>query len=210
MTASYLDETRLAYDTVAVDYALTLADLLAEDPFERAALGLFAELAAADPGPVLEVGCGPGRITGHLASLGLDIAGVDLSPRMIEVARAAHPSVRFTVGTMAELDVPDGSLAGLVAWFSVIHLPPDARPVVFAEFRRVVRPGGPVALAFQIGDEVVRITQAYGHAVEANAYRLSPDRIVAELADAGFTLRWQTFRAQEPPAKTPTAYLIVH
>ena len=206
---SYLDETRLAYDTVAVDYASQLADSVASDPFDRATLGLFAELVGTD-GPVLEVGSGPGRIAGHLSSLGLDVSGVDLSPRMVEVARSAYPSLRFDVGTMTALDRPDASLAGLVAWFSIIHLPPDVLPVVFAEFRRVVAPGGHVVFAFQVGDERVRITQAYGHTVDVDAYRLSPDRIVALLSDAGFTLRWRTFRAQEPPAKTPAAYLIVH
>jgi SAM-dependent methyltransferase len=204
----YLDETRVAYDTVAVDYATQLADSLTADPFDRAALGLFAELVG--DGPVLEVGCGPGRITGYLASLGVDVSGLDLSPRMVEVARAAHPDLRFSVGTMTSLEVDDGALAGLVAWFSIIHLPPDVLPVAFAEFRRVVRPGGHVVLVFQIGDERVRVEQAYGHAVQADAYRLVPDRIVSLLTDAGFTLRWRTFRAQEPPAKTPAAYLIVH
>jgi len=204
----YLDETRVAYDTVAVDYATQLADSLTADPFDRAALGLFAELVG--DGPVLEVGCGPGRITGYLASLGVDVSGLDLSPRMVEVARAAHPDLRFSVGTMTSLEVDDGALAGLVAWFSIIHLPPHVLPVAFAEFRRVVRPGGHVVLVFQIGDERVRVEQAYGHAVQADAYRLVPDRIVSLLTDAGFALRWRTFRAQEPPAKTPAAYLIVH
>nr|WP_239062487.1 methyltransferase domain-containing protein [Streptomyces sp. SID13031] len=51
----------------------------------RAVLGAFAELV---DGKAAEIGCGPGNITSHLASLGLDIRGIDLAPRMVEIARA--------------------------------------------------------------------------------------------------------------------------
>lgn len=88
MTTHHLRTTRESYDTVAADYAALLKDELANSPFERAMLGVFAErVLAAGGGRVADLGCGPGRVTGHLASLGLDICGVDLSPEMIAVAR---------------------------------------------------------------------------------------------------------------------------
>lgn len=210
----FVTATRAAYDTVAVSYAELLRDHLATEPFDRAMLDAFAALvgaeagSVADAGPVVEAGCGPGRITGYLHHLGLDVSGVDLSPAMIEVARAAHPDVRFTVGSMTALDVPDGGLAGLVAWYSIIHTPPELLPGVFAEFRRVLRPGGRLLLAFQVGDERVRIERAYGHAVDVDAYRLPPDHVAELLAAAGFAVEARLVRAARPPERTPQAYLI--
>src|SRR5215470_14072237 len=139
----WLDDTRTSYDTVAVGYADLLRDTLAGEPFQRGILALFAELVHAQGnGPVADIGCGPGRITAHLYGIGLDVFGIDLSPAMIDVARADHPALRFEVGSMAGLDLADGSLTGLLAWFSLIHVPDDEVPTVFAEFHRVLRPGG--------------------------------------------------------------------
>jgi SAM-dependent methyltransferase len=144
MTASdepeYLTATRAGHDTVAADYAALAAGLLDGNPFDRAVLALFADLvrdAAADRGGrVVEVGCGPGRITAHLTGLGLDVFGIDLSPAMIEQARLRHPDLEFRVGQMTALDVPSGALAGVVAWYSIIHVPPAEHSTVFAGFRR--------------------------------------------------------------------------
>ena len=81
--------TRAAYDIVAVDYAALLQTELANKPFDRAVLGVFAELVEADGnGPVADLGCGPGRVTAHLRALGSDPFGVDLSPAMVDVAPA--------------------------------------------------------------------------------------------------------------------------
>ncbi len=86
--------TRAAYDTVAEDYAELLRSSLADSPHERAALGLFAELVgAAGGGLVGDLGCGTGRLTGHLVGLGLDVVSLDLSPGMVAVARREHPDV---------------------------------------------------------------------------------------------------------------------
>ncbi len=84
---SHLDRTRTAYDTVARPYAVLLKDELGQNAWDRAVLAAFAEAVT---GPVLDAGCGPGRLTGHLADLGLKVGGLDLSPEMIAVARGAH------------------------------------------------------------------------------------------------------------------------
>jgi hypothetical protein len=99
------DAVRASYDTVADDYADLLRSALAGSPTDRAVLGLFAELVTdSGGGEVADLGCGPGRITGHLASLGLDVRGVDLSPGMVAVAQREHPQLRFDVGSMTALD----------------------------------------------------------------------------------------------------------
>ncbi|PRY34812.1 class I SAM-dependent methyltransferase [Umezawaea tangerina] len=203
----FLDATRTSYDTVAADYADILRTALADSTFDRAMLAAFAELVG--DGPVADIGCGPGRVTAHLHGLGLDAFGVDLSPGMVEVARRDHPDLRFEVGSMLDLDLPDASLAGLLAWYSVIHVPTDLLPGAFAEFHRVLAPGGYALLAFQVGDEVVHVTQGYGHDVDLEAYRRSPDAVGAQLAEAGLAAHSTLVRQPEGKEKTPQAYLLV-
>lgn len=206
--SSFLEATRAAYDAVAADYAVLVEDELVRKPWERAVLAAFAELVVTGGGgPVLEVGCGPGRIAGHLHALGLDVQGLDLSPRMIEVARRAHPRLRFEVGSMTALDRPDGSLVGLVAWYSIIHVPPQHHLSLFAEFRRVLLPGGRLLLAFQVGDERARLEHAYGHAIALDAYRLPPPLVVERLQQAGLSVDAVLVRDADPAQTTPQAFL---
>ncbi|MBB5853939.1 class I SAM-dependent DNA methyltransferase [Amycolatopsis umgeniensis] len=180
---SHLDATRDSYDTVAEDYAVRVGQLFDQEPIGRAMLAAFAEQVR---GPVVDVGCGPGHVTAHLASLGLDVSGVDLSPKMVEIARRQYPDLRFSVGSMTALDLPDGELGGLVAWWSIFHLPPEVLPALFAEFRRTLAPGGRLLVGFHVGDERLSPEKAYGHPVTYDAYLLDPGRVAGLLAQAGF------------------------
>ncbi len=205
----FLTAARTFYDTVAADYADRFRDALAATPWERAVLGVFAELVTtAGGGRVAELGCGPGRITGHLAALGLDVHGLDLSPRMVELARAAHPAIPFEVGSLLDLPYGDGSLAGAVAWYSIIHTPAEHLPRLFAEFHRVLAPGAPLALAFQVGDTPLRVEEPFGHPVALDFRRRRPERVEALAAAAGLTVTTRLVREPEADEKTPQAYLL--
>ncbi|MEU3642196.1 class I SAM-dependent methyltransferase [Lentzea sp. NPDC034063] len=168
------------YDEVASLYAELFSDVLDTRPLERAMLAAFAELT---DGPVADLGCGPGHLTAHLRSLGLDVSGLDLSPAMIAIAREAHPDLRFEVGSMAALDLEDGALGGILAFYSVIHMPPRELPAVFAEFFRVLKPGGHLMLGFFAGDDPE--PQEFDHKVTL-AYRWSPSSLADLLKQAGF------------------------
>ncbi|MCZ2818278.1 class I SAM-dependent DNA methyltransferase [Modestobacter sp. VKM Ac-2984] len=210
--SSDVAETRAAYDTVAASYEELARSLLAESAMDRAVLGVFAEQVLADGGgPVGDLGCGPGRITTHLDSLGLDAFGIDLSPGMVDVARRRHPHLRFEVGSLIALDLPDGGLAGALAWYSVIHTPPERQPAVFGELARVLRPSAPLLLAFQAGaDEPVHHRQGYGHEISLHGWRLDPDRVARQLADAGLDVRARVLREPDgsPYEKSRQAYLL--
>jgi 2-polyprenyl-3-methyl-5-hydroxy-6-metoxy-1,4-benzoquinol methylase len=88
-------------------------------------LAFIGRHLAGRPGPVLDLGCGPGHITGYLRSLGVDATGIDMVPGFITHAQAAHPSGRYQLGSMEDLAVADHSIAGILAWYSLIHLPPQ-------------------------------------------------------------------------------------
>jgi SAM-dependent methyltransferase len=206
---SSLRAIQAAYDTVAADYAELLVGELAAKPLDRAILGAFAELVRADSlGTVADLGCGPGRVTTHLSSLGLHAFGVDLSPAMIAVARRTYPGLSFDVGSMTALDLEDGVLGGIVAWYSVIHTPPVELPLVFGEFHRVLAGGGRFLVAFQAGDERVHLEHAYGHAVSLDAYRLPPDQVAELLSRAGLSVQARLLREPEGLEKVPQAYLL--
>ncbi|MGW7538396.1 class I SAM-dependent DNA methyltransferase [Amycolatopsis sp. NPDC054798] len=194
----WLTDTRTSYDTVAEDYATFVRDALGKQPYLLAALGLFAEQVG--DGPVADLGCGPGHVTAHLASLGVAAYGVDLSPGMIEVARRDHPEVRFEVGSLTD-PLPAASLAGIVAWQSVIHLPDDLIPAVFANFRQALFPDGLLQLLFHVGDEIRLKTEGYGgHAMKVQVHRRPRERMTGWLRDAGFTVESELLLGPETSA----------
>ena len=190
MADRWLSATRSSYDIDASGYAMTVRGLLDGKPFLRASLTLFAD-AVRDTGggPVADIGCGPGYVTAHLSSLGLDACGIDLSTEMINIARHDYPDLSFEVGTMTDLDLADGSMAGLIAFWSVIHVPDEVVPVVFAEFCRVLRPGGPLLIGFHVGDGVQHTSEGYtGRRIDVDSYRRSPATMTRWLREAGFAI----------------------
>ena len=190
MADSWLSETRASYDTDATGYADKVRGLLDGSPYLRASLALFAELVReAGGGPVADVGCGPGYVTDHLHDAGVDAFGIDLSPEMIAIARGDYPHLRFEVGTMTDLDLADDSVAGIVAFWSVIHVPDDAVPGVFEEFRRVLQPHGLVLVGFHVGDETQHTSQGYtGRPINVDSHHRRPGTVARWLRDAGFSI----------------------
>ncbi|MET7403359.1 class I SAM-dependent methyltransferase [Dactylosporangium sp. NPDC005572] len=185
--SAWLEDTRTSYDTVAGNYAEFVRDSLQREPYLSGALALFATLVEA--GPVADVGCGPGHVTAHLRGLGVDASGIDLSPAMVELARRAHPGARFETGDMTDLTLPDASLAGLVAFWSTIHVPDEHMPTVCAGFRRVLRPGGVVLAGFHAGEGTHLKTEGYGGLpMRVYLHRRSPAVVSAWLRDAGLAV----------------------
>ncbi|WP_067695267.1 class I SAM-dependent DNA methyltransferase [Nocardia jejuensis] len=198
--------TRRSYDALAEQYEEMARNIMAENPFDRAALSIFAELVhGAESGPVVDLGCGPGRITAHLSGLGLDVSGIDLSPEMIRLARKAYPDLRFEEGAIESLPMGDGSTAAVVAWYSIIHTPPQRVPAVLTELARTLRAGGYALFGFQSAVEPGVIE--YQHRV-ATSYRWNIDSFADVLSRNGFRVIAQLSREARPDERTPQAWVL--
>lgn len=134
---------RFMYDRESSAWGRRRAEPAHRDLVERTAEALARVVAP--PGPVADLGCGPGAHALALARRGYDVVGVDGSPRMIEVAerRAADDRtvVRFEVSDVGKpLPFDDASFGGILAMLVVQHL---ADPASFiAEIRRCLQPSG--------------------------------------------------------------------
>lgn len=207
--SSHTDEVRRAYDKVADSYADLLKDDVPSRPVDRGAFAMFASLVG--DGKAVEIGCGPGRVSGYLDTIGVDVFGVDLSPEMIRVAGEYYPHLRFEVGTMMDLDIETSSVDGLVSWYSIIHIAPEDLPTVAAEFARIVKPGGHAMLSFQWGvGQTRRIEEAYGHDdLGYTAWRHDPEIVLDAMRAAGFSNYARMRKESEDPEILPQCVLVM-
>ena len=203
-----IDRIRDGYDAVAADYAREIGGELAHKPLDRALLAMSVELAG--DGRMGDLGCGPGHVSAFLAGHGADMIGVDLSARMVEIARERVPEAEFVQGDLRDLPFPDASLAGAVALYSLIHLAPGHVPVAIREIARVLRPGAHVIVAFHRGDEVRHLTTWWGHEVDIDFRFMDPDTVTGHLRDAGMSVTARVDRTFIPGVESETerSYLI--
>src|SRR5579863_1360047 len=142
---------RESYERLADEYALRIFNELEHKPLDRELLRRFATQVAGR-GEVCDMGCGPGQVARYLRDAGVVLFGLDLSPGMLEQARRLNPDISFRVGNMLALDLKDGSLCGIAAFYAIVNIPHESLPVVFQEMARVLQPGGLLLLAFHTGD----------------------------------------------------------
>ncbi len=201
------DEVRESYDTLAAEYALRLCHELEGKPYDLHLLRRFAEAVA--PGPVCDLGCGPGHVTSHLVSLGLDARGVDLSPAMIAEARRRHPSLDFQVGDMLDLELPTESFGGVVALYSIIHFERRILPQALREMHRVLRPGGQVLTSFHKGQGELHEDHVLDTHVSLDCTLFEPEEVARAMEEAGLSVAEITVR-RPYDAEYPTqrAYIL--
>lgn len=192
------EETRAAYGRRSDDYVAMFPSIAATELVDR---DLIQAWATAQTGPILDVGCGPGHWTGWLHGQGVDIEGIDPVPTFIGRARLHFPDVRFRIGRAEALEVEDASLAGILAWYSLIHTAPDLLGDTFTEFARAVRPGGGLCVGFFEGPELV----SFDHQV-STAYFWPVDHLADVIEHAGFTVI-STQSRQDPGARAHTAMI---
>ncbi|MBI1278402.1 MAG: methyltransferase domain-containing protein [Anaerolineaceae bacterium] len=155
---------------------------------------MFAEMVKAQ-GTVCDIGCGPGQIARYIHEQGADAMGVDLSPNMVEQARRLNPKQRFEQADMRRLPFKDDELAGITAFYSIIHIPRADVTGVLREFRRVLHPDGWLLLTFHIGDEVRHFDEFFEQPVSLDFAFFEVREMCGYLEAAGFTLKLISERA---------------
>ena len=194
MEPEFKAATQAGYDAVAEEYGERFFDELATKPLDRALLDCLIELTRG-VGMIADIGCGPGQIARYLADHGAQAMGIDLSPEMVQLAQRLSPDIPFRQGDMLARDLGANSLGGIVAFYSVIHAPPDQIPQVMREFYRVLRLGGLALLAFHIGDEVRHLDEWWEKPVSLDFHFYQPETLARHLEEAGFRVEAKIERA---------------
>jgi len=189
------------YDAVAGAYANALLHELDGKPYDREAL---TELAASTRGPVADLGCGPGHVSGFLRDRGADVRGYDLSPGMVVEARRRFPDVRFEVADFTTLPAEAGSFAAVVAFYAIVHLPADELGPAFREWHRVLRDEGRLLMAFHVGRDIVEPGELFEIPVDLS-FVFHDVRVVEEaLESVGFGSVVSHVREPYPDAEHPS------
>jgi SAM-dependent methyltransferase len=178
---------------MAAEYVQTYGSDLDKLPLDTEILDLLARRAAGR-GPVLDMGCGPAHLGAYLAARGARVVGLDLAPRMVGAARRQRGALELgrAVADMRQLPVTSGSCAAVVSFYALHHLPRPELAGVLGEFRRVLAPGGELALAVHEGDgEFVAVSDPL---VMGSLYSAAE----LERALASARLRVETVRRRDP------------
>ncbi len=210
----YVASAQAVYDASAdrfVEFAGTDLSSVTEGALDRSMLEAFVQMVGPRSGiQVADVGCGPGRVAAFLATRELGVVGVDVSPAMLGHARRAHPGIAFAQGRLDQLPFPDGSLAGAVCWYSIIHAPPVRLDEIFTELLRTLRPGGLLLLAFQAGQgEALHQPDAHGTGQPLTTFRHALDDVTRRLEAAAFTVQATAQRQPELAHESTTQAFVI-
>ncbi len=146
---------------------------------------------------VLEIGCATGRLTEHVFDRGYEIAGVDLSQRMLKQARQRRPEIVYAAADAGALPFREKCF-DMVYSASLVNLLPD--PAAFArQILRVCKPGGRITVLFPVegftdedfclclaGLEVTGFSKAALAAWHRNAPKISIAEVKGLLDAVGF------------------------
>jgi SAM-dependent methyltransferase len=204
-TSDYL---RAGYDAVTWEYAGRFAGELAHKPLDRELLSRFAA-AVRGQGEVYDLGCGPGETTAFLHGCGVQVRGVDLSAELLREAGRLYPGIAFEPGDMLALARTDASLAGVVAFYAIVHLSPAGLRQALAEMHRVLRPGGRLLLAFHTGEGSIHVEEFLGRPGALDFMLFTAPGVTGELVRAGFAVGEAIERDPYPDVEYPSrrAYL---
>jgi ubiquinone/menaquinone biosynthesis C-methylase UbiE len=137
---------------------------------------------------ILDIGSGPGQLALYLSRQGFEVEGIDSSDEMLVIARKRVPNVTFTKMDMRALEYPDETFDGILASYSIIHIPTAELGGVLPEIKRVLKVGGAALFVTQEGeaDQIVDEPLTEGGKIFMNCF--TKERIARVLGETGFKL----------------------
>lgn len=206
-TPSRMDNDRhplqTSYDAVASEYATRLYGELVGKPLDRELLASLAKETAGQ-GWICDLGCGPGQIARFLRDRGADVFGLDLSHGMLCEATRLNPDIAFLQADMTRLALSDASLAAVAAFYSIVHAKGDVLRTIVGEIARVLRPNGPLLLAFHVGDETLHIDELWDRPVTLDFVFHNPAVVEAMLVECGLHVEQTHLRDPYPDVEHPS------
>lgn len=175
---------RAGYDRVGAEHVARSAGGPRHRPLDRVRLDALVGRVRGR-GLVCDVGCGPGHAARCLHARGVTVCGPGVSAGMLAEARRLGPEIPIVQGDMLALDAADGAWAGAIAFSSLIHVPREAVVTALGELRRALRPGGPLLLAFHVGEEIVHLDGWWGQPVSLDLVFFGASEMESHLAAAG-------------------------
>jgi SAM-dependent methyltransferase len=189
---------RAAYDVVAEDYAEAFADDLLKLSVDCEVLDSLVQGFAARES-VLDLGCGPGQVGRYLAQRGLRVVGIDLALQMLLVARRRTGNRSLTCGDMRSIPFAARSFSGVVAFYSMHHLPRSELRTALAEIRRILRPAGFLVVATHLGESEAYSSRFLGHEIETVGGTLyGADELLGMLESESFVVEDVRYRDPLP------------
>lgn len=183
--AQDLTEIQSMYDKVAKEWAKAFLNEHDNKPKDQEILLRFSKLVG-DKKSIWDFGCGPGNTASLLKNLGIEISGLDLSEKILEQARTIHPGIHFQKGNILDLEFKNNSIAGVVAFYAIIHFTQEQVMTAFREIFRVLNPGGIFLLTYHIGNDTIHLHEFLGKEIDIDFMFFSNDFISTSLKSAGF------------------------
>jgi len=184
---SISDKTRKSYNLAAEKYFQDFKDEMKQKEFDRVFLDEFSSHFTSES-MLCDLGCGPGHITRYVFDKGLNIFGVDISEKCIEIARRENPKMRFMTMDMARLDLANESIDGIISFYSIIHTPKQFQPLLFQEFNRVLKMGGRITVVVKKGNTEGYINEPEGYKTSLYFANFNEDEIRNYLKSNGFKI----------------------
>lgn len=174
------DFVRAGYDQIAELYVGQRDQFKSLRYMER-----FAGLLPSD-GLVLDVGCGGGKpVDSFLIARGYGVYGLDISPRMIELAKANVPAGHYELANMSRLQTGQFRVAGVVSMYALFHTPRELHGETLRKFASFLPSGGPLLIT--MGSSEWEGTEDF-HGTEMSWSHYGPDRNIELVGTAGFEI----------------------
>jgi SAM-dependent methyltransferase len=201
--------TRQSYNIVAEKYHELFKDEMHQKAYDRKFLDDFSRYFTRNA-IIYDMGCGPSGHIGHyLHEKGVKVIGVDISEKCVEIASHYQPDMQFFCMDMANLDLEEQSIDGIIAFYSIIHTPKTYVPALFQEFHRVLKKGGKLLVTVKEGDEEGYLDEFLEYKTPIYFTHFIQEEIETYFVENGFSMLFLQNRIPgSPPVKCCSSQLM--